>query len=194
MADFWFYIQLGLDHVLDINAYDHILYLAALALPFSFKEWRKVILLATLFTIAHCLSLTASAYKLITINSSLIEFLIPVTILLTAVYNLYNALLKKENKQFIFQLIATLFFGFIHGFGFSSYFKMLMSGEEEKIVPLLGFASGIEISQTIIILIILIFIYISKSILQIKQYITVAIISLLIIGVTVQLLIKTFPQ
>ncbi len=194
MQEFWFYIQLGLNHVLDINAYDHVLFLAALALPFSFKEWKKIIILATVFTIAHCLSLTVSVYNILTIDTSFIEFLIPVTILFTAFYNIYTTLFKKTKTHYLFQLITTSFFGFIHGFGFSTYFKMLMSQEEEKLVPLLGFATGIEVSQTTVILFILIFIHFLKSILQIKQYITVVLFSLLIIGITLPLVIKAFPQ
>jgi len=194
MQEFWFYIQLGFNHVLDISAYDHVLFLAALAIPFSFKTWKKVLLLATIFTIAHCLSLTASVYELKTISASLIEFLIPITIILTALYNIYAAYFKKINQNFAFHMIITAFFGGIHGFGFSSYFKMLMTNENEKLIPLLGFATGIEASQSIIILIILLFIYFSKSIFQIKQYIIVIIISVLIIGITLPLLVKAYPQ
>lgn len=194
MQEFWFYIQLGFNHVLDISAYDHVLFLAALAIPFSFKTWKKVLLLATVFTVAHCLSLTTSVYEIKIVNANLIEFLIPVTIILTALYNIYAAYFNKTNKNFTFHMIITAFFGGIHGFGFSSYFKMLMTGEEEKLIPLLGFAAGIEASQIIIILFILLFIYFSKSVFQIKQYITVVVISLLIAGITLPLLIRTYPQ
>ena len=87
MQEFWFYIKLGLDHVLDFGAYDHILFLSALAIPFTFVNWKRVVVLATIFTVAHCTSLALSAFGVLTVDVGLIEFLIPVTILLTAFFN-----------------------------------------------------------------------------------------------------------
>lgn len=97
MGEFWFYIKLGLNHVLDFGAYDHILFLSALAVPFTFKHWKRVLILATIFTIAHCTSLALSVYEVATVDVGLIEFLIPVTILLTALFNF--TFVFKENLQ-----------------------------------------------------------------------------------------------
>jgi len=94
MQDFLFYIQLGLNHVLDFSAYDHILFLVALAIPFSIGKWKNVVILATIFTISHCLSLAFSVYDIFRVDVALIEFLIPVTILLTALFNLVLAILR----------------------------------------------------------------------------------------------------
>ena len=132
MQDFWFYIQLGLHHVLDFSAYDHILFLSALAIPFTFKSWKKVLILATVFTVTHCLSLALATFDILIFDISLIEFLIPVTIFLTAVFNLIYVNSEIQHKNVVLHLIATAFFGLIHGFGFSNYFKMLMAEEEDK--------------------------------------------------------------
>lgn len=193
MEEFWFYIELGLKHVLDFSAYDHILFLAALAIPFTFKRWKEVVLLATVFTIAHCLSLALSVYETVVVDVAWIEFLIPLTILLTALFNLYS--LKKDliKNGISFHLLATAFFGLIHGFGFSNYFKMLMAEEEEKLFPLLGFATGIEISQVSIIGCVLILAYVTQSILKIKQPIFVLVSSILVVLTTIPMLIETFP-
>jgi len=193
MQDFWFYIKLGLEHVLDFGAYDHILFLAALALPFTFKSWKKVLLLATVFTVAHCLSLALSVYGILVMDVGLIEFLIPMTILLTAVFNLIYIKSTDEHKTILLHLIATAFFGLIHGFGFSNYFNMLMAGEEEKLGPLLGFATGIEISQLMIVLSILALAYLIQSVFKVKQSIFVVCGSILIVLVTIPMLIDTFP-
>ena len=102
MENFLFYIELGLNHVLDFAAYDHILFLAALSLPFTFRSWKSVLVLATVFTIAHCLSLGLSVYDIMVMDVGLIEFLIPVTILLTAVFNLlYIKSVSDERSIFI---------------------------------------------------------------------------------------------
>ena len=193
MENFFFYIELGLNHVLDFAAYDHILFLTALSLPFTFKSWKKILVLATVFTITHCLSLALSVYGMVVMDVGLIEFLIPVTILLTAIFNLLYVKATSKEKSLLLHLIATAFFGLIHGFGFSNYFKMLMSGEEEKLSPLLGFAAGIELSQILIVLLVLALAYVLQSIFKIKQGHFIRIISILIILITIPMLVDTFP-
>ena len=193
MENFWFYIKLGLNHVLDFAAYDHILFLAALTIPFTFKNWKKVVLLATIFTIAHCLSLVLSVYGIVTMDVGLIEFLIPVTILITAVFNLIYARTASEHMNLLLHLFATAFFGLIHGFGFSNYFKMLAAGEESNLSPLLGFAAGIEISQVLIVFFILTLAFLSQSIFKVKQLLFIVVASTLIALITIPMLIATFP-
>ncbi|RKR14634.1 HupE/UreJ protein [Maribacter vaceletii] len=193
MQEFLFYTKLGLEHVLDFSAYDHILFLAALALPFTFKNWKNVLLLATIFTVGHCTSLVLSVYEVVVFDVSFIEFLIPVTIFLTAVFNLFYSYTIKKEKSILLHIIATAFFGLIHGFGFSNYFKMLLSGEEEKVSPLFGFALGIELSQLLIVLTILILALILQAKLKIKQNYFVVVGSIAIVLITIPMLINTFP-
>lgn len=193
MEDLVFYIKLGLNHVLDFAAYDHILFLSALALPFAFNSWRKVLVLATIFTLAHCISLYLSVYDIVVMNVGLIEFLIPVTILATALFNLHYIRAKIADKSVLLHIIATAFFGLIHGFGFSSYFKMLMAEEENKLAPLLGFAAGIEVAQVIIVSAVLGVNYLFISVLRTKPNLFILVSSILIILVTIPMLIATFP-
>ncbi len=194
MQDFWFYIQLGLAHVLDLGAYDHILFLVALAVPFTFKQWKQVVILATIFTIAHCASLAFSVYGIFTVDVGLIEFLIPVTIALTALFNFLRGFKKEHVTGIYFQALATAFFGLIHGFGFSNYFNMLMAEEENKLGPLLGFATGIELSQVTIILLALVIAFVTQRLFKVKQSIFIRVTSILIFLVTIPMLIETFPN
>jgi len=194
MYDFWFYCKLGINHVLDWGAYDHVLFLSALTAPFTFKYWKKVVVLATLFTIAHCLSLIFSAYDIINVDVELVEFLIPVTILLTAFFNIVQVfMVQGKNKAYLLEF-ATTFFGIIHGFGFSNYFNMLVSEEEEKIGPLLGFASGIEISQIIIIFSILTLAFIMQNKFGMKRSVFTVLISSAIVLLTIPMLINSWPS
>lgn len=194
MQEFWFYIKLGFNHVLDLGAYDHILFLSALAIPFTFKNWKRVVVLATIFTIAHCTSLALSAFEVLTVDVGLIEFLIPVTILLTALFNFTYVFQKTNTSSSYVHVLATTFFGFVHGFGFSNYFKMLMAEEDDKVLPLLGFATGIEFSQVAIILIILGLAFVVLDLLKVKRTLFIGITSTLVIAITIPLLIATFPQ
>ena len=194
MQEFWFYIKLGLNHVLDFGAYDHILFLAALAIPFTFKHWKRVVILATIFTIAHCVSLALSVYEVMTVDVSIIEFLIPVTIVLTALFNFAYVFKEAMQVGLWLHIAATAFFGLVHGFGFSNYFKMLMAEEEDKLTPLLGFATGIEVAQVTIILVVLAIAYVVLDLLKVKRPIFIALASILIIAITIPLLIATFPS
>ncbi|MEO0527217.1 MAG: HupE/UreJ family protein [Bacteroidota bacterium] len=193
MEEFWFYIKLGLNHVLDFGAYDHILFLAALAVPFTFKSWKKVIILATVFTITHCVSLALSVYNVFVIDVVLIEFLIPITILITALLNLYYIKYGIERMGIGLHVLATAFFGLVHGFGFSNYFKLLMAEEEEKLNPLLGFATGIEFSQILIILVALVLSYVSQTIFRMQHRLYIIVFSIIVIVITLPMVVKTFP-
>jgi len=193
MGDFGFYIKLGLDHVLDISAYDHILFLAALAIPFTFALWKRILVLVTIFTVAHCLSLGLAVFNIVDLNPQLIEFLIPITIFVTAGFNVKVALQGSANRNFIVQSTATAFFGLIHGLGFSNYFKMLMAGEDEKIVPLLGFAAGIEISQVLVIMGVLLTAFVFQSGIKVKQQHFILGTSLSIMAITIPMIYGTWP-
>ncbi len=190
MEEFLFYVKLGIQHVLDSSAYDHVLFLMALAVPFTFKSWKKVLLLATVFTIAHCVSLALSVYEVMMIDVAWIEVLILVSIVLAALFNLLYTLQKSGHKSVLLHLIITAFFGAIHGFGFSNYFKLLMAEEDHKLSPLLGFATGIEISQVLIVVVVLVFAYLVQELFKVKQRVFVIVMSLIIIGITIPLLAK----
>lgn len=193
MYDFWFYCKLGINHVLDWGAYDHVLFLTALTVPFTFRYWKKVVVLATLFTIAHCFSLLLSAYDIVRVDMELVEFLIPLTILSTALYNILQALTIKGKKKAYLLEFTTTFFGLIHGFGFSNYFNMLMSEEQEKLGPLVGFASGIEISQILVIFSILLLAYIIQNPFKVKQLLFIVVVSSAIILLTIPMLMNSWP-
>ncbi len=194
MQDFTFYLQLGFDHVMDPAAYDHVLFLSALALPFTFKSWKKVLLLATVFTIAHCLSLALSAYGLLSVDTAWIEFLIPVTILLTALFDIVYLHKDADTMGVSLHVAATAFFGLVHGFGFSNYFNMLMAGTAEKGVPLLGFATGIEGSQVVVILVILGLAFLAQQVFQLKRRYFIVIGATIVALTTIPMLIDTFPK
>ncbi|MBT8280820.1 MAG: HupE/UreJ family protein [Muriicola sp.] len=193
MENFWFYTKLGLEHVLDLAAYDHILFLMALVIPFSLRMWKKILTLVTVFTITHCVSLALSVYKVVEIDVAWIEFLIPVTILLTAIFNLWDSLKEGSALSFQLQAVATGFFGLIHGFGFSNYFKMLMAGEDEKLNPLLGFAAGIEISQIVVITAVLAVAAILEMGLKLPRKYFVNGTTSIVILITIPMIIDTWP-
>jgi hypothetical protein len=187
MNDFILYFKMGLHHVLDFSAYDHILFLIVLAVIFSFNQFKKVLWLVTLFTIGHSITLALSAYEVLTINMDLIEFLIPVTIFITGAVNVFSAKNLSVGKQNT-NLIFALFFGLIHGLGFSNYFKMMVGRGDNKIFPLLEFALGIEAAQIVIILGILIIGTILQHFVKVTRRDWILVCSSIVIGFSIQML------
>jgi len=187
MEDFILFLKLGLYHVLDWQAYDHILFLIALAVVYALYDWKKVIWLITLFTVGHTLTLALAAYKIVNIDIKIVEFLIPVTIFITALVNII--LIKKNQKTHNnINLIFGFFFGLIHGLGFSNYFRMIVDDSEAKLLPLIEFAFGIEIAQVIIVLGILGIGHMAQKLFNISKRDWVLILSSIVIGIVIPML------
>ena len=186
-----FFLKEGLFHVLDWNAYDHVLFLVALAVVYDFKNWKKLIWLISLFTIGHTLSLTLASYKIVSVDTKWVEFLIPVTIIITAVVNILYVKNTTKQLKTNTNLVFALFFGLIHGLGFSGYFKMLIGTSESKFLPLLEFALGVEIAQIIVVLIILILGFIFQTLFRFSKRDYVLIISSIVIGIVLPILKAT---
>lgn len=147
MSLFEMYFRLGFQHIIDINGYDHIVFVLVLCAGYSIIQINKVLILITAFTIGHSLTLALSTLNLVNVPSDLIEFLIPATILVTALSNILP--LKSSNNRFVY--IVTLFFGLIHGLGFSNYLKELLGRESNIFTPLLAFNLGLELGQLVIL-------------------------------------------
>lgn len=188
MDSFMFFLKEGLFHVLDWNAYDHILFLIALAVVYDFKNWKSVIWLITLFTIGHTATLILAAYKIISVSSEWIEFLIPVTILITALVNVFYAGNTAKQSKTNTNLFFALFFGLIHGLGFSGYFRMLAGNSSSKFLSLLEFALGIELAQIIIVIIILILGFVFQKLFRFSKRDWVLIVSSIVIGIVLPML------
>ena len=189
MNDFIFYLRLGFEHILDINGYDHLLFLVAMSLPFVFKQSRLLLLLVTAFTIGHTLSLWAASAEIIRFSSNWIEFLIPMTILLTALHTLYwnNSLERKPSLPFF---VLGGFFGIIHGLGFSGYFSMVFP-QKSIGFPLLYFTLGIELAQLVVVAFVVVFNSILSNIFRVSKRDRLLVGSSIIIGILVPILITS---
>lgn len=187
MDDFQLYFQLGFEHVLDYTAYDHILFLIVLAVVFSINQWKKALWLITFFTIGHTLTLGLAAYGVLNIRVDIIEFLIPVTIFITAAANILRVNTASEGKEKL-NLFFALFFGLIHGLGFSNYFRLMIGQEEDKFLPLLEFALGIEASQVIIVFGVLILGTLLHNFFRVSKRDWVLITSAIVIGVVIPMI------
>lgn len=155
MEEFQLYAKLGFDHITDLNGYDHILFIVALCAVYKPADWKRLLILVTAFTIGHSLTLALSVLEIIRVPSDFIEFLIPVTIILTAVLNLR----KSTKKQAVFATLTywiAAIFGLIHGMGFSNYLRSLLGKSTDIITQLLAFNIGLELGQLVIVALLLI--------------------------------------
>jgi hypothetical protein len=190
MSEFWIYLQIGFKHVLDLKGYDHMLFLAALMVPYTFKDWKKILLLISVFTLGHTIALMLSVYKVLTIKTEIVEFLIPVTILITALYSLFTAGKANKLDSAGATVLITAFFGIIHGHGFANYFNDILAGEpDDKLLPLLEFALGIECAQVVVVLIVLILAYIAQTFFRFSKRDWALVMSAFVAGVVLPMII-----
>lgn len=192
MEEFIFYIKQGFFHVLDYYALDHILFFIALTIVYGFKNWNKALWVITLFTLGHSLTFGLASYNMLSINKVLVEFLIPITILIPLVLHV-NKMIKEDYHINNTSIYFAFFFGLIHGLGFSNYFSMLLDEGEDKLIPLLKFALGIEFAQLVIVLLVLSLSHIAIYSIQIKKKFWVVGVSCLVAFRIIPMLIDRFP-
>ena len=153
MEDFNFYLGLGWEHIMSWDALDHLLFIAVLTAIYLFKDWKQLLILVTAFTIGHSLTLALSVLDIIRVNSDWVEFLIPCTIFLTAIYNLFHT--KFTVRSVRINYLLALFFGLIHGLGFANIIRFSLAEGQSLFTGLLGFNIGLELGQIVVVFILL---------------------------------------
>ena len=186
MDTFIYFFKYGFFHVLDWNAYDHILFLIVLLVAYTFNDWVQTVYLITLFTIGHSLTLLLSTYNIISVKSNYIQFLIPLTILIVAIYTVFTA--GKFSRKGAFNMIFALFFGLIHGLGFANGFERIV-GNNNKFISLLEFGLGIEAAQAVSIIAILFFGLVFQTVFRFSKRDWTLVIASIVIGLVIPMLV-----
>jgi hypothetical protein len=194
MFDFQLYITEGFRHISDLGAYDHILFLTALCAIYQFSEWKKVLILVTAFTIGHSVTLALATLKIVFFPTEVIEFLIPVTIIITCLFNFFSKTDSRnmQNQSMSYRYVTTAIFGLIHGLGFSNFLRSMLGKEESIVTPLLAFNIGLEIGQLLIVLVILLLSGIMTNFLRVKQREWTLVLSGTVLGISITLVQKTW--
>jgi hypothetical protein len=156
MNDFALYFGLGKDHILDyVNGYDHILFVVALGAVYLVRDWKRILILVTAFTIGHSITLALATLQIISVKANLIEFLIPLTIFITAFSNLFRNEEGIQRQPIQINYGLALFFGLVHGMGFSNYLRAILGKSQHIASPLLAFNLGLEFGQIIVVILFL---------------------------------------
>jgi len=170
MGEFQLYFGLGKDHILDYaNGYDHILFVLSLCAIYVVGDWKRILLLVTAFTIGHSITLALATLQIISVNSSIVEFLIPLTILFTCVTNLFKKETKYTKGGIQVNYLLALFFGLIHGMGFSNYLRALLGKNQSILSQLLAFNLGLEFGQIVIVGVFMIVCFILVDLLRVER-------------------------
>lgn len=167
MSDFYLYFGTGWHHIISKEALDHILFIVALASIYQLQNWRRLLVLVTAFTIGHSLTLALSVYDFVRFSQNWVEFLIPCTIVATAVYNF--ALAKKNLQMLHWNYLIALIFGLIHGMGFANSIRFMLSGNQGIAIPLISFNIGLEVGQLFVVTILLALGYVFVDVFKMKQ-------------------------
>ncbi|MCK7589264.1 HupE/UreJ family protein [Subsaxibacter sp. CAU 1640] len=190
LDNFWFNVRYGIDHILNVYAYHHLLFLIVLSVPFLFKDWKRLLLLVSLFTLGHTLSLLMAVYGIIKVNLKLIDFLIPLIILVVALYNVFTAGKKATSEKIGILFLSSLFFGLVHGLGFVGLFSKHINQTIGKLVALLELALGIELGQLIAAFIVVFLGFLCQTIFRFSKRDWVVVLSAVVVGVLIPMLIN----
>lgn len=190
LDNFWHNIQYGMNHILNFKTYTHILFLLVLTVPYAFKDWKRVLLLVTMFTLGHTLSLLLAFYGIVSIKNNLISFFIPITILVVALYNVFTAGKKAPSEKVGILFLSTVFFGLIQGLSFVGKFRMFTAKTESKLLALLGIEIGIELAQIIAVFVILFLGFLCETIFRFSKRDWIVVLSAIVVGILIPMLIN----
>ncbi len=191
MEDVKLYFDLGWHHIISWSALDHILFISALAAVYILKDWKKVLILVTAFTIGHSLTLVLSVYDVIRFSNKWVEFLIPCTIIATAIFNFF--LKDFTYKSLRLNYFLALFFGLIHGMSFANSIRFMLASDQTIALPLLSFNIGLEVGQIAVVTIILLICYLSISILKVHRKVWMLLLSVIAFGVALKMAVERWP-
>lgn len=153
MQDFLFYLKMGWEHIISPDALDHQLFILALVAPFIFKDFKQILILVTAFTIGHSITLILSVLDVVRLPTSLVEFLIPLTICANSFFNILSK--KSNSTRTAISYFLAVIFGLIHGMGFANSARLMIAKEQSLAVPLLGFNIGLELGQILVVVLVL---------------------------------------
>jgi hypothetical protein len=191
MNDFTFYFSIGWQHIINAEALDHIFFITALAAIYMLKDWRQVLILVTAFTVGHTITLILSTKRIIEVNQNWVEFLIPCTIVVTAISNLFQK--TFTSKAIRINYFLALFFGLIHGLAFANVLRLILAPEQSFALSMFSFSVGLESGQILIVFLILLLSQFFIGVLKIQRLHWVIFLSAVVFGLAMEMALQRLP-
>jgi len=185
------FLELGLYHIVSFSSYDHILFLVVLSVPYVFKDWKRILILVSFFTLGHTLSLLLGVYGIINLKVNVVEWLIPFTIILMALYNVFSAGKSSKHSNPVIIVCLVLFFGLIHGLGFANAFVSVVRSDESTLLSIIEFAFGLELGQFVIVFCVLFFGFLGQTIFRFSIRDWIMVLSAVVIGLMLPLILNS---
>ncbi|HVF98079.1 MAG TPA: HupE/UreJ family protein [Flavisolibacter sp.] len=192
MNDFSFYFKLGWQHIITPEALDHILFIAALAAIYMLKDWKQVLILITAFTLGHTITLILSTKQLVEVSDRLVEFLIPCTIAITAISNLFQKSFTRKAVRINYLL--ALGFGLIHGLAFANTLRMILASDQSFALSMFSFSVGLEVAQILIVFFVLLLSQLFIAVLKTDRRHWVIFLSAAVFALAVQMALSRWPS
>jgi hypothetical protein len=191
MNDVGFYFNIGWHHIMTLEALDHILFVAALSAIYLLKDWKQVLILITAFTIGHALTLFLSAKALIRVDIATVEFLVPCTIALTAIFNLFQKSFTPKAVRINYFL--ALFFGLIHGLAFAETLRMILATDQSFALAMVSFSLGLEAGQVLVVLLMLVLAQVLIHLFKVERRHWVIFLSAAVFSLSLQMALERVP-
>jgi hypothetical protein len=185
------FLELGLYHIVSFSSYDHILFLVVLSVPYVFKDWKRLLILVSFFTLGHTLSLLLGVYGIINLKVNVVEWLIPFTIILMALYNVFSAGKSSKHSNPVIIVCLVLFFGLIHGLGFANAFVSVVRSDESTLLSIIEFAFGLELGQFVIVFCVMFFGFLGQTIFRFSIRDWIMVLSAVVIGLMLPLILNS---
>lgn len=191
MNDFQFYFGFGWEHIISTDALDHLLFLAALAAVYTLRQWKQALILATAFTVGHTVSLVAGSRQWLTVDATWVEFLVPCTIVATAVSNLFQKSFTPKSVRLNYAL--ALVFGLIHGLAFANVLQLVLAKEQSFGSAVFSFAAGLEAGQLLVVFAVLLLCHLFTGVLKAERRHWVIFVSAAVFALSLEMAAQRWP-
>ncbi len=190
MATFILYLKLGIGHILDLHSADHMLFIIVLFATYQLRDWRRALFLLLFYIVGNLGSLSLSSYKLINPSLEVIHYLIPLTILVAALSNIFRGQVSTITRNPSRYILACIF-GIIHGFGSAGYLDSIIGMNKAVFIPLIAFNLGLDLAFLIVFMIYLLISWIFVNNLGISRRDWYMVISAAIAGIAITFMFES---
>lgn len=192
MEEIWNNIQKGIFHILNFEAYDHLLYIVVITVPFLFNKWKRVLGLISIFIVGHAITLALDTFDIVTADKGTVMFLMHSILLILAIYNVISSGKRPQSERYGVVFFLSLGLGLAHGFVTNNFLTNLFKSGESKFIFLLESTFGMWLGLLIMAFLSVFIGFICQTVFRFKNRDWVLVASAIVIGLLIPLIIETW--